>query len=212
MSNLSKIEICNLALASIGADSIRSFDENNKRARMCDVFFDSTRDYLLSKFDWNFARKLEKLNMVVDDTLVIPEGYFAYQLPYDCKTPIELLPEGSRDKWFINGDKLYCQFDSREQDVVLAYTAKEVNPYMFTDTFANVLALGLAARLAPALTQDPTLTKTLYNQYQIELQEVMTDDANVGNVNRKYDETPDNDTFVYPDGYVDVFEDECLWR
>jgi hypothetical protein len=40
----------------------------------------------------------------------------------------------------------------------------------------------------------------------------MTDDANVGNVNRKYDETPDIDTFVYPVGYVDVFEDECLWR
>jgi hypothetical protein len=212
MSALSKIEICNLALASVGADSIRSFDENNKRARMCDVFFDSTRDYLLSKFDWNFARKLEKLNKVIDDTLVVPTGYFVYQLPYDCKMPIELLPEGSRDKWYINGDKLYCQYDSEEYDVILAYTSREVNTHMFTDAFSNVLALGLAARLAPTLTQDIGLTKTLYNQYQIELQEVMSDDANVGNEYRKYDETPNNDTFVYPDGYIDVFEDNCLWR
>jgi len=199
---LSKIDICNIALASIGADSIRSFDEKNKRSRMCDVLFDSTRDYLLSKFNWNFARKYAELQQIdiESSNIVVPEGYFVYQLPSDCKTAIELYPEGSRDRWFVSGEYLFCFFNNKEGiKIILEYITSEVSTALFSDTFSNLLALGLAARLAPVITQDPQLTKTLYNQYQIELGEVAADDANIGNKNRPVDEIPEYDSFVTPD-------------
>ena len=60
----SKIGICNLALAAIGEDSIRDFADGNKRARMCDVFYETTRDYLLGQFDWAFARRQQALQQL----------------------------------------------------------------------------------------------------------------------------------------------------
>ena len=70
----SKIGICNLALAHLGADSIRSFEETNKRARMADVFFDQVRDYLLSKFDWPFFRMRKRYRVYTHISYLLTAG------------------------------------------------------------------------------------------------------------------------------------------
>ena len=116
----SKIHICNIALASLGAQSIRSFDEDNKAARMCDTFFDSTRDYLLSKFDWPFARAMAKLQAIDTSAETLPPGYTAYGLPNDCRTPRDILPPGSRQSWELIGDRIYTEVAG---DIFLQYTS-----------------------------------------------------------------------------------------
>jgi len=198
----SKIQICNLALASLGEDFIRSLDEGNKRAKMCDIFYDITRDYLLTKFDWPFARRVVKLQAVDTEGLTIPSGQFVFQLPNDCKTPRDIHPPGSRTWWEIRKDQLYAKVPV----VYLYYTAKEIATGYFSDTFSNLLALGLAVRLAPVITQDEVLTKALFQQYKDTTMEVWESEANIGNDYRAYDEDPDNDTFVYPTGYIDPLD------
>lgn len=196
----SKVEIANLALATLGADAIRTFDEKNKRARMCDNFFESTRDYLLAKFDWPFARRFKKLNEVeLPEGKILPAGMKVYQLPEDCRTPRDVHPPGSKDPWRIAEDKLYT---NTGREVYLYYTGQEINEALFSDTFANLLALGMAVRMAPAITQDKNLSKILYEQYQLEQRESWESDANIGEDYRAYDEDPNNDTFVYPNGYA----------
>ena len=195
----SEVGICNIALATIGEAAIRDFDEDNKRARMCQTLYRATRDYILTKFDWPFARSNAVLNQVTVAEGSLPDGVCAYQLPNDCKTPRSLYPYGSRQRWEISGDKLITNCNREVGTVRLYYTAQEINVTLFSDTFANLLALGLATRLAPVLTQDKQLTRTIYDQYNAEQRECWESDANIGNGYREYDENPNADTFVDPD-------------
>ena len=192
----SKISICNLALAIVGAAAIRDFDEPNKRARMCFTFYEPTKDFLLSRLDWSFARKYKQLNQLALNVDEVPKGMFPYQLPNDCKTPRYITPVGSASAWELMGDVLFCR---QPGNVALYYTAFETPVSRFTDPFVNVLSLGIAVRLSPPITQDAALTNSLYKQFISEQQEAWESDANIGNMYREFDEDPNNDTFVHPD-------------
>lgn len=169
---------------------------------MCDVFFDFTRDYLLTKFDWPFARKLVKLQPIdyKASKITIPQGMYPYELPADCRVARDLHPPGSRQKWYVQGRHLYCtKHPDEDGDVLLHYTIIAVDPSLFSYTFSQLLATGIAARIAPVLTQDADLSALLLEEFEREKFESWEADANVGNGYREYDEDPRNDTFVNPD-------------
>ena len=172
---------------------------------MCDAFYDYTRDYLLSKFDWTFARKLQKLNEVVLTTPV-PSGTYAYELPNDCKVPRDVHPLGSRESWLVMGNQLYCKIPP-ETGVYLYYTYLQTDTSTYPETFSNLLSLGLAARICAPITQDKKLAKLMYEMYQTEILEVMEVDSNIGNVQPANDNNPDADSFVNPEfgGYETGF-------
>jgi len=197
----SKIHICNIALALCGTDSIRSFDENNKKSRLSDIFFDSSRDYLLTKFDWPFARSLAKLNQLDISSETLPEGFAAYQIPSDCRNPRDIWPPGSKTSWEVYGDRIHTP---EQDEVFLIYTSQRTDPTYFSDTFVGLLALHLAVRICPGVTQDKKLTKELYSQFVQEQRDAWESDANVGNDYRAHDEDPNNDTFVNPDNAVSL--------
>ena len=188
----SEIAISNMALAMLGADSIRSFDEKNKRSRMCKRFYDSTRDYMLSKFDWPFARAFKNLKQLDLSDEDVPINEKAFQLPPDCRTPRDVHPPGSSTNWRIVSNRLYTELDS----IGLYYTKKEVNSSLFSDTFINALASGLAVRLCVPITQDKALVKTIYQVHRQDLLDAQESDANIGNDYRTFDEDPENDSFV----------------
>ena len=194
----SKVSICNITLALLGADAIRSFDENNKRARMSDVFYESSRDYLLSKFDWPFAKKFVQLQEVVPSGYSAPEGLCIYQLPGDCKTPRDIHPKGSRQDWEVFGDKIYTTLT---EGVWLYYTAKGENlsVNLFTEAFVQLLSLHMAVKMVMPITQDKALATEIKKQYADEQREAWESDANIGESYREYDEDPDNDSFVNPE-------------
>lgn len=192
----SKIEICNIALGMLGAKSIRSFDENNKSARLCDRFYESTKLLLLSKFDWPFARKYAKLQPLADQST--PPGQYAFQLPNDCKAPRDIHPMGSSTPWQVYGKTLVTPLSS--ESVWLYYTTNVTDTNMFTDNFIELLALKLAVMLAPPITQDKELTGVLARQYSVMELEAFSSDANGENIYLHPDSDPENDSFVNPDG------------
>jgi len=199
MATNSKISICNIALAMLGEDGIRSFDEVNKRARMCDIFYDSAVSYLMAKFDWPFARRYKSLKQVDLDDL--PEGINAFQIPADCRTPRDINEPGSKDQWEVFGDYIYTPVDI----VNLYYTTNDVSVTRFSDTFVSILALGIAVRMGPSITQDKALVKVLYERFTGEVREAHETDANIGNTYREFNEDPNNDSFVYPDGFLEDY-------
>jgi hypothetical protein len=190
----SKIKICNMALAALGADSIRSFSESNKRSKQCEVFYELVREYLLFKFDWGFARGFKKLQRLEDvDT---PVGTYAYALPADCKIVRDLYPRGSKQWWDILNNAFICRIT---ESVQIYYTRKEESPARFSDAFAYLAALLLAVKLAPSITRSSSTTKALYEQYLREEADAWESDASQGNDYRPADEDPNRDTFVFPD-------------
>lgn len=193
----SKVDIVNLALATLGADSIRSFADQNKRARMGEVFYDYTRSYLLNKFDWSFARSFATLAAIDSDALGIevPEGQYAYALPSDCLVVRCMHPKSKRISWEIFGKYLYTPKDSNVQ---IYYTRLETSSQMYSEAFSNVLALGIAVRMSPSITQDKQLTNALFSQYKTEVYDAWESDANIGNTYRAKGNDPDNDAFVDP--------------
>jgi len=199
----SKVDICNVSLAMLGADSIRTLTENNKRARMASAFFDFTRDYILAKVDWSFARKYVQLQPLDQDDYTVPDNLYVYSLPSDCHVVRDMHPPGSKDKWHVMGRLFYCESDTGT-DVYIYYTAKITDITIYSSAFNNLLALGLAVKMGPALTQDKQLVGTLQEQFMVEQVNAWETDANIGNQYRAFDEDPNNDTFVYPDGYSEL--------
>lgn len=195
----SKITICNLSLAMLGADSIVSFDETNKRSRMCDVFYESQVKYLLRIFDWSFARKFSWLNELVLNEDTKPNEYI-YQLPYDCARPIDVWPDGHRQKWKIMGNKLYTTLEK----VGLTYISNDIPTEYFTDDFIDVLSHRLAIKLCPSITQDTDLLRSLNASYDYIEAKAMESDANIGCSYLRYDNNPNNDTYVDPDIQFDT--------
>lgn len=188
----SKVELCNVSLGLLGASPIRDFVEDNKRARQCELFYDVTREELLSKFDWTFARKLCKLNQVVIE-MPIAATDRAFQLPADCLTPRNIEPIGTRFRWTIFGSVLVTD---KVGDVILRYTRLEDNVIMYPSTFRNLLIAGTAVKMCMSITQDKALFRSLveaYDNMKAELHEV---DANIGNEYLTYDNDYNNDSYV----------------
>lgn len=193
--SISKIAICNIALAALGEDSIRSFDESNKRSRMADVFFDPVKNYLLSQYDWAFARKFAALQKLSD--VEVPAGYYKYQLPADCERVRDLWPKGSDEWWEIHGDTLMCK---QSESAYIYYTSVGLDPTKFPATFSMLVSTLLAVKMSPAITQDSKVTNSLYSQYKNEVKECWAVDANEGNDYIPHDGDPHNDSFVNPGG------------
>ena len=192
----SKIEICNIALGLLGSAAIRDFNEDNKRARMCELFFDFTRDELLAKLDWTFARCIVKLQNVVTD-LPVPAGWQVCQLPSDCVAPRSIEPQGTQVRWEVFGDKLRTNLVG---SVYLRYTKLETDVSVYTPIFCNLLALGLAVKLCMPVAQDKRLFESLTNMYRTMEFDTLEADANIGTMYREYDNDPNNDTFVSSGG------------
>lgn len=198
-----RVDICNVALALLGQTAIRSTNEDNTRARLSSALFDFTRDYLLTKIDWAFARKYAKLQALDQDAHTVPEDRYVYGLPSDCHIVRDLAPQGSKDPWSVMGRYFYCK-KSTDDDVYIYYTAKITEVALYSPAFNELLALGLAIKLCAPLTQDKKLFSALREQYMLEQNSAWETDTNIGSDYRAADEDPNNDSFVNPGGYTEL--------
>lgn len=189
----SDIEICNLALSSLGADLIRAFDDSSKRARVCKVQYAPLRDLLISQYDWSFARKFATLRAAVD----VDSTNFgvAYDIPADCLRPLDILPEGTNQRWEIAGSYLYTPVT----EPILRYTAKGIGTGMYTASFIDALASELAFRIAPAIRQNDRIEAGFAQKAKLALLLAQEEDAGRGSEYRASDGDPNNDSFVDPD-------------
>lgn len=62
--NLTKVDICNLALANCGQKNIATLDDQNELARQCRRWYDITRRKLLRECNWTFARRVITLSLI----------------------------------------------------------------------------------------------------------------------------------------------------
>lgn len=84
-SAMSETEICNRALSRIGTRStIASLSEASNEAEQCNLIYESTRDEVLSKAFWNFAKRTGTLSLLksAPGTPTNPTGATAWSSAY----------------------------------------------------------------------------------------------------------------------------------
>lgn len=202
----SEISICNLALTMLGADSIRTFDENNKRARLCQNMYEASRDFLLAEYDWSFARKITKLQQLdpASYNIAIPEGHYLYALPSDCMTPRDIHPKELHLPWELYGPGIISAVDP----MYLYYSTEVTDVAKFTLPFIKALSYAVASGIAHPITQDIKITSLMNKRADENATKSFSEDSNMGSTYMQRDEDPDYDTYVHPEYKVG----DLTWR
>lgn len=165
--NLSKIDICNLALANLGQASINALSDENERARKCKLFYDVALGETLRAHPWKFAENTAPLALLD----VHADGWaFAYKYPADAANVQKVQAGGVGVPFRVTalpnvGRVILCNADY----AVAVYTRQVSDPAQFDESFVRVLAWTLACDLALPLTQDTALMQYANNQKVMEL-------------------------------------------
>lgn len=180
----SEVEICNLALSHVGADSIQSLDDKTKEANKCKLHYGPDRDAVLGKHRWSFATKRVILALLSE---TVTGWEFAYQYPSDClkareiyndlnnvtglaqhhhchdhiHTPIDRIPF----EVMLKEDGSSKMVVTDKEDAELVYTAKVTDPNIFDTQFIDALSWKLASNLARPLRANERMETSLFNKY-----------------------------------------------
>jgi len=159
----SQVEICNLALRSLGAVSIASIDEDSENARKMEAGYNMYLRALLRMHPWSFAKKEVALSQLAE-TPILEDYTYIYELPPDFvrlnKTSVE--PDYSHK---IKGRRLYSNADA----VSIEYVYFCEDSALYDDAFVEAFAAKLAAELAYSITRDKDIEKLRKQEFQIKL-------------------------------------------
>lgn len=162
----SKVEICNLALGNIKANSINSLTEASLAAQVCNQRYQLALDSMLESFPWRFARKVTPLSLLAYEPNL---WVYAYSYPIDCLKAHSVIPEVAlaTDRtlaYHFNGEYDYLRgldttFDigqddtgdkvilTNMSDAHLIYTAKVTNAEKLNATFVDALSWYLSSMI-----------------------------------------------------------------
>ena len=153
----SETAICNQALGLLGEARISAIDANEPAARACNIQFAPSRDFLLRRYDWAFARTRQEI--AADSETPIGDEYeYQYSIPAGGALPKALVLRRiigyknlrKRDvtregqKWLIN----------IAGPLKIVYTYQEIDPMKFDPGFEQALTYYIAHRVALPLGKD----------------------------------------------------------
>ena len=154
---LSTVQICNMALANVGASSIESLAQSDASGRQCRTFYDLCRKMTLEAFPWKFASKVVTLSEDSDDAPELRWAY-RYQYPANCIKVQYLENPAGKDVPPVPFELELDSTGSRKtiltdlQDATAVITLDVTDPGLFTLHFVDTLAHLLAAKVAFPLT------------------------------------------------------------
>ncbi len=190
---VSKISICNLALAQLGQSSITSLTQEDERARKLNLFYEPVRDEVLRTHNWAFATVQEPLTLVEEDEL--RPGHFLYKYPttalfiqriFDIRAPQQALSFQER----YDATSQERLLEAAASQAYACYTRRMTDETQFDPAFVKAFSLALACDLAITLTGDMALAAQLMSKYQLCLEE-----ARRSNMTENFLTLPQQDTF-----------------
>jgi len=176
----SKIDICNMALAHIGAPKISSLTGAlTKESSACNLFWDNTRRSVLRIHLWNFAIKEIILAETIDDYL----GYeYSYVYPVDCLYIHKIY---SSDKFERPVYEVRLSNDNSKKIILtdikeakILYIADIDNAVLFDGLFIEALSWLLASNLCQTIRGDVKLQNNCFNIYTRLINNAMARDSN----------------------------------
>lgn len=183
---VSKVAICNLALANIGSTaSIQDLDtENSTEAFYARQHYDVSRAAVLVDFDWGFATKIDALALSGDAT--VPSDWtYAYVYPSDCLKAQSIYDSDTANNPLKFAIGINKALDTKliftdQASADLRYTADITNTTLFPSAFITALSWRISLDVSPALHGDPEITSNAQRMYRFMIGRAATVDANEG--------------------------------
>jgi hypothetical protein len=179
-----QVDICNIALTSLGDQRIVSLSDNNERARLCSARYDDVRDAVLRAYHWNCVTKRVQLTASSDAPVW---GYTTkFPLPADCLRVLDVqsyeIPFEVEGR-FIVTDASTCY---------LLYIAKVTDETQYDALLVQTIGARLAMEIAEPLTGRRDLRQDMTAKYQALLAEARSADS----AERGLPKTIESDVFV----------------
>lgn len=166
----SKVEICNMALSSLGAkQTIQDLDDDNStESRTLLLHYDTALDTCLSYSDWSFARTFATSALLSasppDDWL------YMYAEPANFIRMIQIVDEyGNRmtkprkfQRSMYDGARVIL---TDTETPVWRYVYRNTDPVTYSPEFTDALAASLASRVAMPLTRKRELREAALVDY-----------------------------------------------
>lgn len=150
---MTKVDICNMALAHLGQAPINATTDQNERARRCALFYPVALDKLLKCHPWRFADTTAQL-ATVDASRIPPPYKYAYARPANALQINKVFNETpGQFKFFEASDATGRMLVTYEPVTYVNYTRKETDTNLFDAAFVEALSWELAHQLAPTLTK-----------------------------------------------------------
>jgi len=199
----SETELCNLALTSIGHKVITDIGSDTSQAGdLCRLQYSRCRDSVLRAHPWNFA--VRRVALAASGTTPAFEYSYAFTLPSDpwclkvIRTKWEAEGYSSRESYndgVWSESRIPYRIEGRtllanEATCSIEYIARITDTVQFDALFTDCLAARLAAELAIPLTDNKSMTETMWQVYTSKLEEARTVDAQEGSARETVDTTP----------------------
>ena len=173
----SKIGLCNMALAHIGASAISDLLEGSRESIEIGVFYDLAIDATLADFSWPFATKRLLLSR---KAVNLSNHHYCYGLPFDCLVAQDILRHLDLDDPIVfetgnqNDERVLY---TNHPNAVLVYTARGTDPSLFSPGFILASSLRLASLIALPITQNMDVAQRALQLYRSSLIEAETNAA-----------------------------------
>ncbi len=142
--------------------TITSTSDNTAVVNALNLFWDFTRDWLLTQDIWRFA--IKRVQLTTETTAPVFGWTYAKALPSDFLMPVKVIGDYP---YLIEGSTLVSNTDT--VDLIYIYNNHAVTDY--PNWFAKLLALALAREAAMVVTQSDTVLQGLDQKFRMELNE-----------------------------------------
>lgn len=161
MAGSPPVRIASRALVQAGANPITAFYEDTAEGLIAGRLYESTKEALLQKHPWRFAREIIQVTMLA--AVPATKWLAQYQLPVDLLALKSVSVNGTDTSAFEKlGKKIYM--DTTVDDNVFVEYTRNVPESEFSADFEHYLELELAGKFATALTRKPDLATVLFQQ------------------------------------------------
>lgn len=158
LTNITALEICNLALAKLGESPLSAIDPNGSPAsRQCYLHYHPTRREVLCAHRWSFAQKLSVLDSPEQED-GSEEHQLYHSLPSDCLRVLSV----NQNSWTMRGRAIYC----KAGQIKLLYIYDCEDTELFEPLFIEALAARLAYKMCLSLTSSSTARTNLLEEYK----------------------------------------------
>ena len=174
-----EVSICSNALRWLGDSPITSLTEDSERGRLCNAFYEPSRDAILRSHTWNFA--INRANLAKLSTSPAFEYANQFALPTDpfCLRVLKMEFEDYEFKIEnLAGQGRVLLTDEGEAKII--YIARVTDPSLFDSMFVDVLTAKLAVDLAYPVTNSTTLQAQMQKLFERKLSEARSLDSTEG--------------------------------
>lgn len=164
----SKVQLCNMALSRLGANTITSLTDGTTEAKLCNTFFNDLSEEVISEGSWSSTIRRAALAKTTNTPVYDYTNEF--QLPVDPKALKVLnVNESSANDidYVIEDDKLLTD----EGSVKIRYIAFITDSEVWDVYLKRAFVSRLASELAYPLTGDDRKASSEFERYRLFLSE-----------------------------------------